>query len=215
MHSINQVLYGWFLGIWLAFTLHYCLQEPIKKLYNSEVEVWKLALLNSAAFASALAIQVILYVIVNSWVEINPVWTKNIKDKCPSKYLTGGFQHKSLIEYAYIGFGFGAFYGVLLARQFFPQLSDTYVPCTRKNCGYRLLRTLMDVGFYGVLALIFRFVIVKGLKLKNVYLVLFIEMIPWTAIGILVMSVNYNIAARMGIIETKEQVEHATVKIAE
>ena len=29
VHSLNQVLYGWILGIWLALACHFCVREPI------------------------------------------------------------------------------------------------------------------------------------------------------------------------------------------
>lgn len=30
-HTLNQVVYGWTFGFWLAFYFHFCLREPIMK----------------------------------------------------------------------------------------------------------------------------------------------------------------------------------------
>ena len=29
LHTINQIVYGWLLGLWMAFYFHYCIRQPI------------------------------------------------------------------------------------------------------------------------------------------------------------------------------------------
>ncbi|TNV77492.1 hypothetical protein FGO68_gene445 [Halteria grandinella] len=76
LHSVNQVIFGYQLGIWLAIFFHYKLKAVI-------IESKREALKWYAAVCSiGFAVQVITFYWVHLTFEIDPEWTRRIESKC-------------------------------------------------------------------------------------------------------------------------------------
>jgi len=92
-HTMNQIIYGWLLGTWLAFYVHFCLKETIIKhlFFVVEVKVAEESSLFKSYITKATLITIFVYVtqiaaylIVIETFTPNPEWIQRIYEKCPS-----------------------------------------------------------------------------------------------------------------------------------
>ena len=85
-HSMNQILYGWLLGVWLAFYTHYCLRQTIidhielllekqqRYQQRKNFNIIRSILYASIIFITAYMTQILVYVLVDSSFEADPAW---------------------------------------------------------------------------------------------------------------------------------------------
>lgn len=122
-HSMDQILYGWLLGLWIAFSNHYVLRDGIlehidnllyKKIpytqLNFQEFFWFASLLTAAAIGSMI---LTFYVVDNSF-EIPLDWQQRLEQKCATESIAFmSFTNASLIEGGALGLLIGAYYGIL------------------------------------------------------------------------------------------------------
>ena len=119
VHSFNQTLFGILLGLWMAFTLEFCVRIPFERTVRSLVKctaqpLWQYWVGITIAFVVAIVIQIITYAVIDSKVMILPEWTKNMVKKCGEKSIVEAFQGKTLLQVGYVSLGFGSYFGVIL-----------------------------------------------------------------------------------------------------
>lgn len=87
VHSLNQILYGWCLGIWVAFFCFFILHDPLKQRVDSilskttsnvSTDLIVILAVNSALIAA----QIITYAIVNKQNPIQPGWALVVANLC-------------------------------------------------------------------------------------------------------------------------------------
>ena len=122
VHSWNQLLYGWQLGLWLALTLHHVfkkiIMDSLQKLFKGEETNYKgLTIKIGSIFLIALILEIVNFIVENNHIENEPLWIENIQAKCSHEDLDHAFQMKSMIDNGAIGLGFGAFLGVIYHAQ--------------------------------------------------------------------------------------------------
>jgi len=87
VHSLNQILYGWCLGIWVAlfcfFILHDFLKKRVdsilsKKTFNVAIDFIVVVIVNSLLIAA----QIITYAIVSKQDPIQPAWALVVATLC-------------------------------------------------------------------------------------------------------------------------------------
>jgi len=105
VHSLDQILFGWLFGIWLAFTLQFIVREPISKVIDSLIylkqptpHVPTLLLQSFVLFAAIVAIEIANYMRVNADIQIPALWAESITTSCGAARLKNAFQKKSMIE---------------------------------------------------------------------------------------------------------------------
>ena len=96
VHSWNQVLFGWSLGVWLAFTLHFCVKDAIVEnawnlLHGEEVRFGSMVKKCLALMFLAFAIQILDFYILDSIIVIEAHWKQNIAEKCGQDSLKFAF----------------------------------------------------------------------------------------------------------------------------
>ena len=87
VHSWNQVLFGWSLGIWIAFTLHFCVKDGIVEnawnlLHGEETRFSSMVMRCLALMLFSVAIQIGDYALMDSVIVIESRWKENIAEKC-------------------------------------------------------------------------------------------------------------------------------------
>lgn len=93
VHSWNQIVYGWQLGLWLAFYFHFCLREGVIKHVNITASAQKILekdrarhiLVATCIIAVVVIINVGTYALSINLSEPGPAWTLMIEQKCPKK----------------------------------------------------------------------------------------------------------------------------------
>lgn len=127
VHTLNQIVYGWLWGLWLAFYFHFVLRETtlghIKHLTCSD----KLPTRAKYFFlASLFAIGVFLsqiatYLIVEAVFTPDPFWLQMIADKCGKNVNEDKdiLNYKSVVQSGVPIFTFGAYVGMLFKRAVF------------------------------------------------------------------------------------------------
>src|SRR4051812_30251485 len=93
-HSMNQIVYGWLLGIWIASYFHYCLRKYIishiddilhsKNSIVTNIEYIRYIFISTSIFVGALMTQILTYVVVDLTFTPDPAWEKRIYAKCPN-----------------------------------------------------------------------------------------------------------------------------------
>jgi len=96
VHSLDQIIYGFLLGAWIALTMHFCFRPSIDShlttlLQNKQREFWELIVVSSIFFAFVIMGQVVDFYIMNKNITarggLNPLWIENIAAKCgPVKF---------------------------------------------------------------------------------------------------------------------------------
>ncbi|CDW88209.1 pap2 superfamily phosphatase [Stylonychia lemnae] len=93
-HSMNQILYGWLLGIWIALYNHYCFREFIidhietvihrKSRYQQRknFNITQSIIVATALFLTVYFIQILTYIIVDVTFTADPIWEQRIYLKC-------------------------------------------------------------------------------------------------------------------------------------
>ena len=122
VHSIDQVVYGAILGIWVALLAHFCCREfffsEIEGLLENKIREYQhRAVLCTVAFTITVLGFIAQYAIQNRIITRNglnlPEWTANIALQCESS-LKNPYQDLLLTELAQSLPMFGLYWGVLL-----------------------------------------------------------------------------------------------------
>jgi len=121
VHTWNQTVFGWQLGLWLALTVHFCFKTTIfyllKRLERGKVKralgyvLWGLTI-----FVFVTAIETANYIIVEPRVADDPSldsWSVTILQKCPKANMDEAYAKLSEIQNGMVGVGFGAYFGLL------------------------------------------------------------------------------------------------------
>lgn len=93
VHSWNQIMFGWQLGLWLAFYFHFCLRDSvinhIEALVSSKRflshERKRHILIATLIFTVAVIALVGTYIASIYLSEPDPTWAPMIQSKCPTK----------------------------------------------------------------------------------------------------------------------------------
>jgi hypothetical protein len=93
VHSWNQIILGWQLGIWLAFYFHFCLRESVLNHVNRIMSAKKMftkdrrrqIVIASGMFILEVIALIGTYLASKYLNEPDPAWTTQIESKCPSK----------------------------------------------------------------------------------------------------------------------------------
>lgn len=101
VHSIDQVIYGWNIGLWYAFTFHFLIGEPLTISAKDLLEVRDTkytarSIECTLALVAAMALQIANYAVVTPKVVIDPSWPINMEAKCGSLNLSAAFTELSL-----------------------------------------------------------------------------------------------------------------------
>ena len=127
VHSINQILYGWTIGLWIAFYLHFCFRDMIidhiERLLstknNQKVPFVKLSLICGAIGVGAFLSQLLTYIFVEMTIDPSVEATYRINmgltESC-KKYATSpqSFNEKSIIISGLAQVAIGAYLGILI-----------------------------------------------------------------------------------------------------
>ncbi|TNV78051.1 hypothetical protein FGO68_gene11152 [Halteria grandinella] len=119
VHSIDQVLYGWQMGIWGALYFHFCLKDAIISHIDSGELTAKSALLATAIFALAIASQIAAYFYVDYNFQIPTLWIENLELKCSPQPLYKTFHYKSLIQAGMTPAAYTAYLGFIWKQKLF------------------------------------------------------------------------------------------------
>jgi len=88
-HSLDQVLYGCQMGVWLGVSIHYCLKEYLDQvvdglLLNTAKNLGKLLIGSTSLFVLCLGLELLSYAIISPNVVILDKWKQNMVSKCGS-----------------------------------------------------------------------------------------------------------------------------------
>jgi hypothetical protein len=127
VHSINQILYGWTIGLWIAFYLHFCFRDiiiaHIEQLLLTKnidkVPFVKLSVICSVLGILAFLSQLLTYIFVEMSIDPNLEATYRLKmSLTPScaKYANSKetFNEKSIIISGLAQLAIGAYLGILI-----------------------------------------------------------------------------------------------------
>lgn len=152
MHTINQIFYGWQLGLLLAVFFHFGLREPILKhiAYIVRAKKEKLPYTRYLAFSTLLAglsfgIQVATYLLIQMVIDQGQDEERYLanlltQEDC-AKYKGTNllFNRKSIIICGLGVLAYGAYLGLLLQKRYFQQIS----PGMLKTGFYRYVLRLL------------------------------------------------------------------------
>ena len=87
VHSWNQVVFGWSLGIWIAFTLHFCVKEQIVEnawnlLSGEETRFATMTIRCLVLLSGIMFVSIFDFWIIDSMIVSEKSWTDNITEKC-------------------------------------------------------------------------------------------------------------------------------------
>lgn len=135
MHTMNQIVFGLLLGVWIALSWHFIFCESLIKHSHDLVtgtcfglnandserkgKLVKISLITLLLFVILMAVQIVNYFIVNPNIVIDPEWIIEISAKCDPTKLNDAFETKSLLQTGLIALGFGAYYGCVLQAYLF------------------------------------------------------------------------------------------------
>lgn len=148
VHSMNQIIYGWQLGIWLALYFHYCIREPLHLhiIYIYESDVYTHShlhfLLASGIFLMAYFSQILTYILVNVSQKPDPAWAEQIYLKCEKiKPGTGFvFNDLSVVMSGLTCFAYSSYLGVLAHRKLYGRF---WTPMLKTSIAKSLLRLII------------------------------------------------------------------------
>ena len=118
VHSWNQVFFGWSLGIWIAFTLHFCVKDQIvenawKLLQGEDTRHFEMMVRCVALMIITYSICIFDYWLMDSLIVNDEVWWENIHAKCPDKVRSHAFQADSIRKSGVVAIAFGSYLGLV------------------------------------------------------------------------------------------------------
>lgn len=100
-HAWNQTLFGWQLGVWLAFSFFFCYRSWVLYSMNrlrkgKSRSVQKFYLWGLGLFTATMTLEIVNYIIVTkNGFAIPDYWITNITTQCPDKSLDDAFANLS------------------------------------------------------------------------------------------------------------------------
>lgn len=132
VHTINQIIYGVQLGLWLAFYFHYGLRtyilthiENITVDYKDpQLRYSRYILISSVIAILAFGSQIITYFIVDATFTPPQLWIDNIAVKCGKdvEHDKDILNYKSVVLSGTCVATYGSYLGILLHRKYFGQI---------------------------------------------------------------------------------------------
>ena len=123
---MDQILYGWLLGLWIALTCHSLLRDGIfehidnlvyKKVTYTQQAITELFWWAVILFTAALGIMIYVYYVVNASFIVPQDWETRLEAKCHLTISFMSFSNASLIEGGIVALIFGAYQGALALAQ--------------------------------------------------------------------------------------------------
>ena len=115
VHSLNQVIFGLVIGVWAAFTFHFCIRKPFTSHIKSLSDRTSQMMLLTLVYILAVVIVCVSYEVVTPL--IDPVWSKNISAKCGVEKLNHAFQNQGVNVIGPITMGVGSYHGCVFERR--------------------------------------------------------------------------------------------------
>jgi len=83
VHSIDQIIFGWSLGIWLAISCHFVMKKPLNRhsedlCKNNPVDIRQSIFLTTIFFVLCLGAEITTYWVVNPTIVNDPEWRVQI-----------------------------------------------------------------------------------------------------------------------------------------
>ncbi|CDW73654.1 pap2 superfamily phosphatase [Stylonychia lemnae] len=129
-HSINQVLFGWQLGLWQALYFHYILRDNIiaifkaieSKKQSSDIEDLQRYLIQAFLYyIIALAIHITVFVLVNQEEDVQPIWIERMNSKCRKVQIQNSFEYSGFQKSGYLSFILSAFISAIFLEKLLRQ----------------------------------------------------------------------------------------------
>ena len=121
-HSMDQILYGWLLGLWLATSLHFLVRDflisHVKSLlyrtqqYTNE-DLSKFYLISSLIFLAIFAMLCVTFFVVDADFSIPIDWKQRLLNKCSASVSFFSFTNASLIEGGSAAILYGGYLGTV------------------------------------------------------------------------------------------------------
>jgi hypothetical protein len=115
VHSLNQVIFGFVIGVWAAFTFHFCIRKPITSHIKNLSDKTSQMMLITLVYILAVVIVCVSYEAVTP--SIDPIWSKHISEKCGAQKLTHAFQNQGVNVIGPIAMGVGSYHGCVYDRR--------------------------------------------------------------------------------------------------
>ena len=219
VHSWNQTLFGWQLGAWLALTLHLCFRDRIvANLYGlfdqSERDFCKNTLRWLALLFAIVLVETINYVVEDSQIVNDPVWSSNIAIKCPKENLDHAFEARSMLDNGIIGIGFGSYLGVVYSAKRHPGMMLRELTPEANTWTKRFLRVVFGIVIcIPILCLL----LLKSHHISNVYaLALLKTFTPMFVSGFICFGVVDELCEKIGLLSfinnDKEEVKQNRIE---
>jgi len=96
MHTMDQILFGWLLGVWFAFTFHFCSRTALTQnaqtlLDTTATEFAKYSIWCTVLFIAALTLEMVNYFIFNPRIVISETWVSLLVQNCGIEVLDDAF----------------------------------------------------------------------------------------------------------------------------
>ena len=121
-HSMDQILYGWLLGLWLATSLHLLVRDFIishvkSLLYRTQQysngDLTKFYLISTLIFLAIFAMLCVTFFIVDADFSIPIDWKQRLLNKCSASVSFFSFTNASLIEGGSAAILYGGYLGTV------------------------------------------------------------------------------------------------------
>jgi hypothetical protein len=119
---MDQILYGWLLGLWSAISLHLLVREPLishikSLLYRTQQytngDLSTFYLISSLIFLATLAMLCATFYVIDSDFSIPIDWRQRLINKCSASVTFFSFTNASLIEGGSAAILFGGYLGIV------------------------------------------------------------------------------------------------------
>jgi hypothetical protein len=121
-HSMDQILYGWLLGLWSAISLHLLVRDHLishikSLLYRTQQytngDLSTFYLISSLIFLATLAMLCVTFYVIDSDFSIPIDWRQRLINKCSASVTFFSFTNASLIEGGSAAILFGGYLGIV------------------------------------------------------------------------------------------------------
>ena len=149
VHSLNQITFGYTLGLWFSLVLHFLYRDAIyemseKLIKGNQENLQAQNIYATIIFVLCYVAEIYNYGVANNFVN-DPSWSEAITAKCGAAKLEDAYQVKGIVDFGLIGAAFGGFYGMTASAAYMPGLlvkSDLGNACTNLK---RFLVRLLSV----------------------------------------------------------------------
>ncbi|CDW88057.1 pap2 superfamily phosphatase [Stylonychia lemnae] len=213
-HTINQIIYGWTFGIWLAFYFHFCLREPmmnnVKLIVEDKMNLGKRQIFSYIAVASVVFIcefmsQIATFLIVDKVFTPDPKWIINIITKCGKdpKNDNSTLNYKQVV-YSGIPVAFyGAYIGLFISRKLMGPTSENV---QKTSQWWKFILRYIVVAVIGIPAIVLFFFLPWKINLG--ILIVFKTLVPIFYASLAIYALSYPIFKRFKLLSTVSEQQH-------